>query len=83
MSLLRLHHRAKAPHGGKSLGRQLLVQEMLHLLEKIHQADERHLSHPSGALQAALQHAVWIGVHTDMDRIAGHSFHLLHGVIPF
>lgn len=83
MGLLRLHHRAKAPHGGKSLGRQLLVQEMLHLLEKIHQADERHLSHPSGALQAALQHAVWIGVHTDMDRIAGHSFHLLHGVIPF
>ena len=83
MSLLRLHHRAKAPHGGKSLGRQLLVQEMLHLLEKIHQADERHLSHPSGALQAALQHAVWIGIHTDMDRIAGHSFHLLHGVIPF
>ena len=42
MGLLRLHHRAKAPHGGKSLGRQLLVQEMLHLLEKIHQADERH-----------------------------------------
>ena len=83
MGLLRLHHRAKAPHGGKSLGRQLLVQEMLHLLEKIHQADERHLSHPSSALQAALQHAVWIGVHTDMDRIAGHSFHLLHGVIPF
>ena len=37
MSLLRLHHRAKAPHGGKSLGRQLLVQEMLHLLEKIQQ----------------------------------------------
>lgn len=83
MGLLRLHHRAKAPHGGKSLGRQLLVQEMLHLLEKIHQADERHLSHPSSALQTALQHAVWIGVHTDMDRIAGHSFHLLHGVIPF
>ena len=34
MGLLRLHHRTKAPHGGKSLGRQLLVQEMLHLLEK-------------------------------------------------